>query len=375
MTLALIPTVQNSSSDKERKRMKPTSEFHSESSRWQAVNQRDPQADGAFFYGVVTTGIYCRPTCASRLPNRENVRFFDGWQAAESAGFRPCKRCSPRQPRAADPAREIVLRACRLIEMAEKPPTLAQLAADVGLSPAYFHRLFKKWVGITPRQYAAEKRLDKARSGIQQETTIIEAIYNAGFESSSRFYEKATPALGMKPSEYKNGGKRLMIRFAISHAYLGWVLVAASEKGVCRIDFDDSQEALQQRLRDNFPQAELVSDDPEFAETVALVLAFLDQPKRGLDLPLDIQGTAFQRRVWAALQQIPVGITASYGDIAARIGQPKAARAVAQACGANHIAVAIPCHRVVRGNGELGGYRWGVDRKRAVLQRETDAPA
>jgi AraC family transcriptional regulator of adaptative response/methylated-DNA-[protein]-cysteine methyltransferase len=352
--------------------MKPNSDYVSPSSRWQAVTQRDPQADGLFLYGVATTGIYCRPVCPSRLPNRENVRFFDSWQAAEEAGFRPCKRCAPRAPQHTDPSRQIVLRACQLIDTAEKPPTLAQLAAAVDLSPYHFHRLFKKVVGITPKQYAAEKRLEKARTRLQQDATVTEAIYNAGFESSSRFYEKAGFALGMKPSEYKNGGSSLMIHFAIVHSYLGWVLVAASEQGVCRIDFDSSKEILQRRLRDSFPQAELLTGDPDFAETVAQVLSFLERPDQGLDLPLDIQGTAFQRRVWTALQQIPAGATASYGDIADRIGQPEAVRAVAQACGANKIAVAIPCHRVVRRDGQLGGYRWGVDRKQAILQREAD---
>jgi AraC family transcriptional regulator of adaptative response/methylated-DNA-[protein]-cysteine methyltransferase len=353
--------------------MKLTPDFSTPSSRWQAVKQRDPRADGLFLYGVSTTGIYCRPVCPSRLPNRVNVQFFDNWLAAEQAGYRPCKRCTPHAPQRSDPSREIILRACQLIDTAEKTPTLAQLAAAVDLSPYYFHRLFKRVVGITPKQYAAERRLDKTRARLQQDATVTEAIYNAGFESSSRFYEKAAPSLGMKPSQYKNGGNRLMIRFAIGRSYLGWVLVAASEQGVCRIDFDDSRESLQHRLRESFPQAKLLAGDPDFAETVTQVLSFLDRPDQGLDLPLDIQGTAFQRRVWTALQQIPAGTTTSYGDVAAHIGQPKAARAVAQACGANNIAVAIPCHRVVGRSGQLGGYRWGVERKQAILQREADA--
>ena len=300
------------------------------------------------------------------------MTFFDTWEAAEQAGFRPCKRCTPNLPSAPDGTAAIV-RACTLIETAEKPPTLQQLAAEVGLSSYHFHRLFKKVVGITPKQYAAEKRLERLRATIQQEHTITEAIYNAGFESSSRFYETATSTLGMKPSAYRSGGADEVIRFATARSYLGWVLVAATEQGICRIDFGDAPETLLARLQTSFPQARLLADDPDFGKIVAQVLAFLETPNQGLALPLDIQGTAFQRRVWMALQHIPAGATTSYADIAARIGSPQAARAVAQACAANNIAVAIPCHRVVRRDGDLGGYRWGLDRKRALLDREADA--
>lgn len=344
----------------------------SEPGRWQALVARDPQTDGAFVYAVSTTGIYCRPTCPSRLPNRENVAFFDTWQAAEQAGFRPCKRCTPHLPNAPE-ATEAIVRACAFIEAAEQPPTLQQVADEVGLSPYHFQRLFKKVVGITPKQYAVEKRLERVRAAIQQEGTITEAIYNAGFESSSRFYETAASALGMKPLAYRNGGSDVVIRCATARSYLGWVLVAATEQGICRIDFGDAPETLLARLQASFPQARLLDDDPDFGNIVAQVLAFLERPDQGLALPLDIQGTAFQRRVWMALQHIPAGATASYADIAARIGSPQAARAVAQACASNNIAVAIPCHRVVRRDGDVGGYRWGLDRKRALLDREADA--
>jgi AraC family transcriptional regulator of adaptative response/methylated-DNA-[protein]-cysteine methyltransferase len=347
--------------------------FTTELGRWQAVVDRDARADGVFVYAVATTGIYCRPGCASRLPNRDNVRFFDTWRDAEAAGFRPCKRCTPHLPAAPDTAMEVAVKACAIIEATDRPPTLQQLADAVGLSPHHFHRLFKRVVGLTPKQYAAEKRLERVRTTIQQDDTITDAIYNAGFESNSRFYETATSALGMKPSTYRNGGADVMIRFATARSYLGWVLVAATDQGICRIDFADTSEALRSRLKASFPQAALLADDPDFGNVVAQVLAFLEKPKRDLGLPLDIQGTAFQRRVWMALQDIPAGSTVSYGDVAARIGKPQAARAVAQACAANNLAVAIPCHRVVRRDGDLGGYRWGLDRKRALLDREEDA--
>ena len=339
--------------------------------RWEAVAHRDPRAEGAFVYAVVTTGIYCRPGCPSRLPNRENVRFFDTWQMAEEAGFRPCKRCSPQASGEDDASLRAVVQACRTIESSEVPPSLQELADAVGFSPYHFQRLFKKHVGVTPKQYAMEKRLGRVRVGLQDDGTVTEAIFNAGFESSSRFYESAAPSLGMKPSEYQTGALGLAIHFALAHSYLGWVLVATTEQGICRIDLGDTPEILQERLRVEFPEADLQTGGEGFSAVVAEVLALLEAPERGLSLPLDIQGTAFQRRVWTALQDIPAGTTASYGDVAAKIGSPKAARAVAQACASNHIAVAIPCHRVVRSNGDLGGYRWGIDRKRAILERES----
>jgi AraC family transcriptional regulator of adaptative response/methylated-DNA-[protein]-cysteine methyltransferase len=263
-----------------------------------------------------------------------------------------------------------VIQACRLIDEAEQPPSLDELANAAGFSKYYFHRLFKRIVGVTPAQYAAEKRSDRLRGELQSTPAVTDAIYNAGFESSSRFYETAVSSLGMKPTEYRDGGPGVSIRYAIRQTYLGLVLIAATERGICRIDFGDAQQSLLQRLRENFPQAELQADDPQFAATVNQVLAFLEQPQAGFDLPLDIQGTAFQRRVWDALRDIPAGKTVSYSDLAREIGQPTASRAVAGACAANRIAVAVPCHRVVRADGGLGGYRWGLARKEAILQRE-----
>lgn len=338
--------------------------------RWEAITSRDAAAEGAFFYGVVTTGVYCRPACASRLPNRENVRFFDTIQAAEQAGFRPCKRCQPRSPEKQMPHAGAIIEACRLMDESEEPPSLAELAAFAGLSPSYFHRLFKEMVGLTPKQYALERRSDRMRATLAASSTVTEAIYEAGFASGSRFYQDATATLGMKPAAYRAGGQGMRIRFAIEPCYLGWVLIAATDMGICAIEFADEPRAPEERLRARFPQADLTEGGPDFAAWVARLLAYLEAPQDALDLPLDIQGTAFQRRVWQALRDIPPGSTSTYGQIAARIGNPRAARAVAGACASNAIAVAIPCHRVVRGVGGLGGYRWGIERKRALLETE-----
>ena len=344
--------------------------YSTEEARWEALVHRDRRADGAFVYGVVTTGVYCRPGCASRLPNRDNVRFFDTCEEAEGAGFRSCKRCRPASTDGPETHREAIVRACQMIEESAEPPLLADLASAAGLSPSHFHRLFKRIVGVTPKQYATEKRLSRVRANLQTSPTVTEAVYEAGFGSSSRFYENATPALGMKPSAYQQGGQGTRIRFAITQCSLGWILVAATEVGVCAIEFSDTPEVLQERLLARFPQAESVDHDAGFETWMAQILAFLDSPRARLDIPLDIRGTAFQRRVWTALRGISPGSTASYADIAARIGNPKAARAVAQACAANPVAVAIPCHRVVRSNGDPGGYRWGSERKRRLLERE-----
>ena len=353
--------------------MKQLDAFSTELSRWEALVHRISEADGLFVCGVLTTGIYCRPSCPSRLPNRGNVRFFDAWWQAEQAGFRPCKRCTPQLFNKPETSVKAIIQACKMIEESEHPPSLRQLAEAVRLSPYYFHRLFKKIVGVTPKQYATQKKVERVRGNLQQGSTITEAIYDAGYEAGSRFYETSTASLGMNPSIYQHGGRGVSIRYSIVQSYLGWVLVGATEKGICKIDFGNTPEILQSNLRADFPQAEVHDNDPTFDAIVAKVLALLEAPGQGLELPLDIQGTAFQRRVWLALQDIPSGSTASYAEIAARIGNPKAARAVAQACASNHLAVAVPCHRVVCSNGDLGGYRWGIDRKRAILEREANA--
>ena len=348
-----------------------TKAFLSDDDHWQALVKRDPRACDEFVYGVLTTGVYCRPACASRLPNRENVRFFETSMEAEQAGFRPCKRCRPEKPDWKEAHALAVLKACKRIDEAETPPSLKELAEGACLSSFHFQRVFKKIIGVTPKQYAMERRAGRLREHLRKDSTITGAMYDAGFGSSSRFYERATVTLGMKPSAYKNGAQDVLIRFAIAPCFLGLILVAATAQGICAIDFGDTIEALKENLRRRFPKAEVQGSDPGFTAMVAKVLAVLEEPHRGrLDLPLDVQGTAFQRRVWLALQEIPPGDTVSYTDVASRIGKPTAARAVARACASNPVAVAIPCHRVVRGNGQLGGYRWGLDRKRVLLGRE-----
>jgi AraC family transcriptional regulator of adaptative response/methylated-DNA-[protein]-cysteine methyltransferase len=350
--------------------------FLADDQRWQALVKRDPRACDQFVYGVLTTGVYCRPACASRLPNRKNVRFFKTSMEAEQAGFRPCKRCKPESTDQKQPQTRAVLKACRMIAEADELISLKELAHAVGLSPFHFQRLFKKIVGVTPKQYATERRANLLRKHLKKNSTITEAMYGAGFASSSRFYEKASATLGMKPSVYKNGAQNVRIQFAIVPCFLGFVLVAATTQGICAINFGDSPEKLKEDLHHRFPKALFQDPDPVFTDMIAKVLAFLDEPHRGrLDLPLDVQGTAFQRRVWLALQATLPGDRVSYADVASRIGKPSAARAVAKACAANPIAVAIPCHRVVRGDGDLGGYRWGSERKRVLLERESKGSA
>jgi len=344
-------------------------DLSSDDVRWAAVSRRDKAADGAFFYSVRTTGVYCRPSCAARLPRRENVAFHTSREAAERAGFRPCRRCRPDEAPGAQQA-EAVARACRLIESADEPPTLEQLAEAAGLSPYHFHRVFKAATGLTPRAYAAAHRNRKVRDELPRSASVTEAIYGAGFGSNGRFYASAGEVLGMAPQAFRSGGRGTTIRFAVGQCSLGAILVAATGKGLCAILMDDEPDALVRDLQDRFPHAELVGGDADFERWVAQVVGFVEAPQLGLDLPLDVRGTAFQQRVWQALREIPPGSTASYAEIAERIGQPQAVRAVAQACAANALAVAIPCHRVVRRDGGLSGYRWGVERKRTLLERE-----
>jgi AraC family transcriptional regulator of adaptative response/methylated-DNA-[protein]-cysteine methyltransferase len=338
--------------------------FSTDDSRWAAVLRRDRQADGAFVYAVKTTGVYCRPACPARLPNRTNVLFFPTGRDAERAGYRACKRCGQ------SAGHDAVVRACQMIDEAAEPPSLNELAGAVGLSPFYFHRLFRSVVGVTPKSYADARRIRRFQEGLREGQPVTRAMYEAGFGSSSRCYEGASDSLGMTPSAYRKGGAGQVIRVAVAPCHLGWVLVAATEKGVCGIEFGDTAGALREGLATRFPNAELRSDDPDFAAWVKTVLSLIDAPGNALELPLDIRGTAFQRRVWEALRAIPAGSTATYGEVAVRIGSPAAVRAVANACAANPVAVAIPCHRVVGQDGELRGYRWGLRRKQALLERE-----
>jgi len=337
---------------------------------WEAFVQRDPAADGRFVAAVITTGIYCRPSCPARKPKRENVRFYATPAAAAAAGFRPCKRCRPDAPATGGRRAAAVAEACRLIAEAEEMPSLEALAEAVGLSRFHFHRVFKQATGLTPKAYATAERARRLRAALPRSATVTEAIYDAGYNSSSRFYAKSTALLGMTPSAYRAGGVGLRIRFAVGQCSYGAILAAASDKGICAILLGDDPEALVRSLEDSFPKAELIGGEAEFEQWMARIVGFVEAPNLGLDLPLDLRGTAFQQRVWRALSEIPVGATVSYADIARSIGQPKAVRAVAQACGANRIAVAIPCHRVVRSDGDLSGYRWGVERKQALLARE-----
>ena len=338
--------------------------------RWDAVIAKDKRVDGQFYYSVRTTGVYCRPSCPARPALRENVAFHTSCEAAEAAGFRACKRCRPREASQAERHAAMVASACALIKRSEDSPQLAELAAASGLSPFHFHRVFKAATGLTPKAYADAHRADRVRNALPSSTTITGAIYEAGFNSNGRFYAASAQVLGMTPGRYRAGGDLTRIRFAIGECSLGSILVAATEKGVCAILLGRDPDALVRQLQDRFTKAELIGGDAAFEKLVAKVIGFVEQPRLGLDLPLDVQGTAFQQRVWRALRNIGVGNTASYGDIAARIGQPKSTRAVAQACAANMIAVAIPCHRVIRTDGHLSGYRWGVQRKRALLERE-----
>ena len=338
--------------------------------RWAAVVARDAAADGTFFYSVKTTGVYCKPSCAARAARPENVAFHASAADAERAGFRPCKRCKPDQPSRARQHAEVVARLCRYIEDAETPPTLDELAARAGMSVFHLHRVFKDVTGVTPRAYAAAHRVRRMQNELDRDASVTDAIFGAGYNSSSRFYENAGDVLGMTPTAYRAGGANTEIRFAIGECSLGSILVARSERGICGISLGDDPDALARELQDRFPQARLVGDDQQFATLVARVVGLVEAPGVGLDLPLDVRGTAFQRRVWEALREIPAGSTASYAQIAEKIGAPKSVRAVAQACGANTIAIAIPCHRVVRQDGHLSGYRWGVQRKRELLARE-----
>jgi len=341
--------------------------------RWAAVVARSAEADGRFFYSVKTTGVYCRPSCAARMPRPENVRFHSTRADAERAGFRPCKRCQPDRPSLADRHAALVTRACRLIEKSDRVPSLEELAREAEVSPFHFHRVFKGVTGVTPKAYAAAHRGKRVREELGRTRSVTAAIYESGYNSNGRFYGESGQVLGMTPTDYRAGGANAEIRFAVGECVLGSILVARSERGVCAIFMGDDPEALARELQDRFPRATLIGGDAGFERLVARVVGFVEAPGLGLDLPLDVRGTAFQQRVWQALREIPAGSTATYTEIAARIGAPKSVRAVAGACAANPVALAIPCHRVIRNDGGLAGYRWGVERKRALLQREATA--
>lgn len=343
--------------------------FATTAARWQALRARDPQADGHFLYSVATTGVYCHPSCAARPARPENVAFHATRADAERAGFRPCKRCRP--DLAPKPVREaeMVAQACRLIEMAEETPALDDLAAQVGLSRFHFHRLFRRITGVTPKAYADAERARRAQSGLTREASVTRAIHEAGFNSAGRFYAAADAMLGMTPTTYRSGGPGEAILYAIAPCDLGLVLVAQAARGLCAILLGDTADALEADLHARFPRA-AITISADLGCVLAQVIAHLAHPQDSLALPLDIRGTAFQRRVWEALRTIPAGQTRTYSDIAAEIGKPAAVRAVASAIAANKLAVALPCHRVVAKDGGLAGYRWGLARKQALLARE-----
>jgi AraC family transcriptional regulator of adaptative response/methylated-DNA-[protein]-cysteine methyltransferase len=349
--------------------------YPTDAARWRAVQARAREADGHFVYAVRTTGVYCNPGSSARLPRRENVEFFDSAQAAEAAGYRRSRHSQADREVAAATRSALVARACLLIEASETPPDLGQLADQAGLSRYHFHRVFKAETGLTPKAYASAYRARRLREELDAAGgSVTDAIYGAGFNSGSRFYETSEQVLGMRAREYRAGGIGAVIRFALGQCSLGAILVAQSQRGICAILLGDDPDQLLRDLQDRFPKAELIGGDADFEQRVAEVVGFVEAPALGLNLPLDVRGTAFQQRVWQALREIPAGSTASYAEVAARIGAPKAVRAVAQACGANAIAVAIPCHRVVRSDGDVSGYRWGVARKRELLRREDEAP-
>jgi AraC family transcriptional regulator of adaptative response/methylated-DNA-[protein]-cysteine methyltransferase len=346
--------------------------FAADEARWAAVRRRDPGADGEFVFAVSTTGVYCRSTCSARPARRENVSFYATPVEAEAAGYRPCKRCRPDLPPRSEREASLIAEACRSIEAAEEAPSLAWLAGKVGLSAHHFHRVFKRVTGVTPKAYAAAHRQNRVQANLAAGSGVTETIYASGFNSSGRFYEAVSGMLGMTPSAYRKGGEGEEVCHAIGRSSLGCVLVAATRRGVCAILIGDDPAGLRDDLKSRFPKAALVEPAPGFAELVAEVVRFVDDPRHaeGLGLPLDIRGTTFQRRVWEALRAIPSGETATYAEIARQVGSPHAVRAVASACGANKLAVAIPCHRVIASDGGLAGYRWGLERKRRLLERE-----
>ena len=338
--------------------------------RWSRVKARDKSADGLFWYSVATTGVYCRPSCPSRTALAKNVRFHETLADARAAGFRPCKRCKPEGASLDTENVVLIAKACKMIETQSEVLSLETLAAAVELSPSYFHRLFKATTGVTPKEYATAHRASRLRERLAGNSSITQAIYDSGFNSNGRFYENSTGILGMTPTQFRTGAADAEIRFAIGQCSMGAILVASSKKGVVSILIGEDPEQLAHTLQDRFPKAHFIGADAEYEQLIAKVVGLVEAPTMNVDLPLDVRGTAFQQKVWRALRKIPVGRTATYSDIARRIGAPKAVRAVAGACAANHIAVAIPCHRVIRTDGDLSGYRWGVDRKRALLDRE-----
>lgn len=352
--------------------MADNTSYDSDDRRWHAVANREQAADGSFYYGVKTTGVFCRPSCSSRLPNRENVEYFISCKEAQSAGYRPCKRCKPTGNSKNEEIEQKIISACRSIEQSNTPLKLKYLAEEAGLSPYHFHRLFKKLVGVTPKQYASNHRSQRFRESLKLSESITDAIYNAGYSSSSGVYTKKRDHLAMKPKEYRAGGAGIIIHYGLAECMLGWVIVAATDRGICAIEFDDDPAVLPQKVQSRFPKARLEKAGLAFTHLLEEVVNFIKAPRDSFNIPLDIQGTAFQQRVWSVLQQIKPGETLSYTAVAEKIGNPNAFRAVATACASNKLAVVIPCHRVISKDGKISGYRWGVKRKKTLLDNERE---
>jgi AraC family transcriptional regulator, regulatory protein of adaptative response / methylated-DNA-[protein]-cysteine methyltransferase len=349
-----------------------TSVFKGDEGRWNAIVDRDQNADGVFYYAVKTTGIFCRPGCSSRLPNRENVEYFDTCKEAEAAGYRPCKKCTPTTNTKSEEIGKKIIRACRSIEQSDTPLKLNDLAREAQLSPYHFHRLFKKIVGVTPKQYSSSHQSQRFKENLKTTQSVTDAIYTAGYSSSSGVYNKRQEQLAMKPKAYKNGAAGITISYGLVECFLGWIIVAATERGICAIEFGDEPKTLSQQVQDRFPKATLQKAGSGFVALIKEVVDFIETPGSNFTIPLDIQGTAFQQQVWNILRQIKPGETLSYTEVAEKIGNPNGARAVATACASNKLAVVIPCHRVISKDGKISGYRWGVERKKMLLEMEKD---
>ncbi len=346
--------------------------FSTDKARWQAVRESNADADGAFYYAVITTGVYCRPSCNAKLPNRDNVEYFTTCDDAESAGYRACRKCRPAATSKVVETEQKIIHACRIMEENESSIKLDELAAQVNLSPYHFHRLFKKIVGVTPKQYASRQQALRFFKNLKSSSSVTEAIYRAGYGSSGTAYDKKRDQLAMKPSVYRKGAEGVTITYGLATCFLGWVIVAATDRGICLIEFGDDPDTLPELVHTRFPNAQISKADSGFKTLLEEVVDFIESPKDTFQLPLDIQGTAFQQQVWTVLRQIKPGESMSYTEVAERIGKPKAVRAVASACASNKLAVAVPCHRVVSKTGKTGGYRWGTERKRRLLESEQD---